>query len=465
MTEVHLPRLTWQFILLVVSFLAATTVWADPGVITAQVDITALEVELEERVRRDPTDASAWRLLGRARLQRSDWSGAMNALQTAISLDQLSAAAFHDYAVVLQEMGEPQQAAQALAEVLLLAPESEYAGSARKNLDQLSADGVVPASYEVRSFDGSNDAPLARDPRDEEEFDSFFSSLKQDLDLRIDLGTQWNDNVSLTPSSREILAGSLSSAQANASLSARYIAYSSEQFRFGPTLDVDYTLNEGHFDNLNLQSYRSGAFADAIFEWDDIKIKPRVAYSYTHDLFGGETFGRRHTLSSSVGIVWTPTQISTAYWSIDTNNIKNRRPNPELTSQDGVSNTIGLLHDYVRKESRWRTFRIGADLSHVDAEGSNYRYNAMSVFTQSVFVIVPKLHLTTKGGYAYRDYYDFTQTPGRDTHVFRTGVELRKYFDTGISAALVSQYDVFSTRNDNYRSDRFLAGGVLTWEY
>ena len=427
--------------------------------------ISAMEAQLEERVRRDPSDAAAWRMLGRMRMQQDDWSGAMIALRTAVKIDSFSAAAFYDFGVVSYELGEEEQAAGALQRVIALAPDSEYATAARMTLEKLTTSGVVPASYEVRSFDGSNDAPLIRDPRDEEETESFFKTLKKDLDLRIDFGTQWNDNVSMASSSRELVLGNLASAQGNTSLSARYIAIATDRFRFGPTLDIDYTLNEMNFDRFNLQSYKAGAFADAKFEWDDIQIKPRVAYSFTHDLFGGNTYGRRNTLATSVGFVWTPTQITTAYWSIDSNNIKNRGLDPTITSQDGVSNTLGVLHDYVRRESKFRTFRVGADMSHVDAEGSTYRYNGVSLYTQAVVVIVPKLHLTARGGWAYRDYYDFTQSPSRNTHIFRAGAELRKYFDHGMSAALVSQYDDFHTKNRNFRTDRFLAGGQLTWEY
>ncbi len=438
---------------------------ADDGDPLAVEALSTMEDQLEARVRRDPADAAAWRMLGRLRMQREDWTGALNSLKMAVTIDPLGAAAFYDYGVVSQELGEEEQAAGALQRVIALAPESEYAIAARTTLAQLTASGVVPVSYEIRSFDGSNDAPLIRDPRDEEETETFFKTLKKDLDLRLDFGTQWNDNVSLTPSSRELLAGNLASAQGNASLSARYIAFASDRFRFGPTLDVDYTLNEGQFGNLNLQSYRTGAFVDAVFEYDDLKIKPRVAYSFTHDLFGGNTYGRRHTLATSVGFVWTPSQITTAYWSIDTNDITNRSSNPGITSQDGVSNTIGVLHDYVRRDSRFRTFRVGADLSHVDADGSNFRYNGVSLYTQAMIVIVPQLHLTARGGWAYRDYDDFTLAPSRNTNVFRVGAELRKYFDHGLSAAIVSQYDDFHTKNLNFRSNRFLAGGQLSWEY
>lgn len=453
------------FTLLGISAFLTSPSLAEESQAAAVESVAAIEAQLEDRVRRDPGDASAWRMLGRLRMQQSDWTGAMNALKTAIEVDQQSAAAFADFAAVSRELGEEAEAAGALQRVIDLAPDSEYAAAARVALAELTANGVVPVSYEVRTFDGSNDAPLIRDPRDEEETSSFFQTLKKDLDLRVDLGAQYNDNVSMLPSSREAVFGTPASAQGTASISARYIAWANDTYRLGPTLDVDYTLNEGNQDNFNLQSYRSGAFVDAVYEYDDVKIKPRVAYSFTHDLFGGNTFGKRHTLASSVGFVWTPSQITTAYWSIDSNNIKNSKPQPEITSQDGTSNTIGVLHDYVRKDSKFRTFRLGADFTHADTEGSNYRFNGFSLYTQNVYVVMPKLHLTTKGGWAYRDYYDFTDTPSRNTHIFRTGAELRKYFENGLSLAAVTQYNTFVTKNHNFRSDRFLIGMVGTWEY
>ncbi len=165
---------------------------------------------------------------GRLRMQNSDLTGALNALRTSIDVDPLSAAAFADFATVSRELGDEAEAAGALQRVIELAPESEYAAAARVALAQMTASGVVPVSYEVRTFDGSNDAPLIRDPRDEEETDSFFQTLKKDLDLRIDLGAQYNDNVSMLPSSREDVFGSPASAQGTASISARYIAWTND---------------------------------------------------------------------------------------------------------------------------------------------------------------------------------------------------------------------------------------------
>jgi tetratricopeptide (TPR) repeat protein len=116
----------------------------------AAESVAAIEAQLEDRVRRDPADASAWRMLGRLRMQNSDLSGALNALRTSIDVDPLSAAAFADFAAVSREMGDEAEAAGALERVIELAPDSEYAAAARVSLAQMTASGVVPVSYEVR---------------------------------------------------------------------------------------------------------------------------------------------------------------------------------------------------------------------------------------------------------------------------------------------------------------------------
>ncbi len=84
---------------------------------------------------------------------------------------------------------------------------------------------------------------------------------------------------------------------------------------------------------------------------------------------------------------------------------------------------------------------------------------------QSIFAVTPTLHLKVRGGYAYRNYFDFPGNPSRNTNVLRGNLELRKYFDNGLSAAIYSNYDKFASRNENYDSERFINGAMMSWEY
>lgn len=438
----------------------------------AAIDVTPLdaapqpsqiEQRLVEKLRHNPGDSAAWRLLGRARLQRRDWQGALEALQRAVELDDRSAAAYLDYSKVLQHFEQRDFAGAALRRVQELAPGTPYAAEAQSALDELTSGGEIQlASYDIRSFDGSNLLPqvVGPDPRD-----TFWQSLQEDFRVRIEVGSQYNTNVTLAPSNRELQNANVDSAQGQASLLIQWYAVNRNGFRLGPSLDSDFTLNEGGLDQYNLQSWRPGLFADGIWQTSWGELRPRVAYTFTHDEFGGETFGNRHALAASLASVWTPGQVSTLYYAIDRNNVANDGAVPSITSQDGWSTSIGLLHDCLWRDAVWRLLRIGGDYTYTDTTGSNYRFQGVSLYTQSNIYLRPTLQLMLRGGWAYRDYFDFTQTPSRNTNVLRAAVELRRFFAHGFSAALFAGYDRFLSDNDRYDTDRYQSGGVLTWEF
>jgi len=437
-------------------------VTADGQALSSDPATVAFEQTLEERVRANPQDAAAWRLLGRARLQRQAWDAALSALQQAVALDSRSAAAHLDLGRVHQQLADTQAAADAYQRALTLAPRSDYARQAAERLRQLEAEqGIRPASYDIRTFDGSNVAP----PPSRGAEPSFWRELDDALRVRLDLGVQYNDNVTLAPSSRELQSGAQAGAQANAALFAQWLLLQGDGWRAGPSFDSDFTLNEGGLDRFNLQSWRPGLFAEGDWLAGGWRLRPRFAYAFTHDEFHGRTFGNRHTLTGSLGSVWAPGSVSTLYYAADNNNVAQDGAVADITSQDGWSHTIGIVHDEVDRASDWRQSRLGIDYSTVQAAGRNFRFRAVSLYTQQVFVLLPQLHLTLKGGWSYRDYYDALVTPSRDTHVLRGSGEVRRYFANGVSAACFIGYDRFLSDNSRFDTDRLQSGGVLTWEF
>ncbi|QDT52809.1 Tetratricopeptide repeat protein [Caulifigura coniformis] len=421
-----------------------------------------LEKDLEVRVGKSPKDGAAWRMLGRLRMQRGDWEGAMEALERAVTLDQLSAAAFFDYGQAASHLGHHAAARAALQRVQSIAPESEYASQAESLIEELPAEdgGVQQASYELRTFDGSNLRPLIAPEITDEE-----PGWDDALDVRLDLNAQYNSNVTLAPSSRELSGRQRGSAQGMGSMSLRWAAIDSDVLRLGPSFETDFTLNERNLDQYDLQSYRPGLWAESLFDTGPVMVKPRVAYIFDYDEFGGKRFGERHSLAFSASALWTPVQTTTWYYSIDNNNIAEDGVDPSQTSQDGWSNTLGAVHDFVNRDLFWRSFRIGSDFQNVNTDGDIYRFYASSIYSQSIIVLTPGLNLKLRGGYAYRNYPDFPESPSRNTHVLRAGAELRKYFDDGLSAALYSNYDRFASRNDHFDSERFINGAMMSWEY
>jgi hypothetical protein len=440
-----------------------------PGVLPVEITTAAsplasvdpLERQLSERVRKEPKDASAWRMLGRARMQRGDWEAAMEALERAVTLDQLSAAAFFDYGQTAARLGHPDAARAAWKRVQDIAPGSDYAAEAQTLAETLEEDGGIQlATYELRTFDGSNLRPLI-DP----EITSKEPSWGDVIDLRLDLNAQYNSNVTLAPSSRELSGQHRGSAQGLGALSLRWAAINTDVLRLGPSFDTDFTLNERNLDDFDLQSYRPGAFAETTFDAGEVTLKPRVAYIFNYDEFGGQKFGERHSVAFSAAALWTPSQVTTWYYSIDHNDIVDDGINPNVTSQDGWSNTVGAVHDFINRGWFWRNFRIGSDFQNVNTDGDVYRYYASSVYSQSLFLLTDTVHLKLRAGYAYRNYPDFPENPSRNTHVIRANAELRKYFDHGLSAALYSNFDRFASENERFDSERWISGAMMSWEY
>ncbi|MBL8848741.1 MAG: tetratricopeptide repeat protein [Planctomycetaceae bacterium] len=431
------------------------------GVVPAAPAPDQLKHDIRRRVETDPRDAASWRLLARTCIDDGDWEGAISALERALALDDQSAAIYFDYGCAAEHLGRSEVAAAAFNNAIYLAPDSEYALGAEEHLQQLeTADGIQLASYDIRSFDGSDLIPLIlpRQRADESEW-------SDRLNVRLDLSGQYNSNVSLAPSSREINASRKASAQAAASISFAYAAIDVGGLRLGPSFDSDFTLNERNVQQYDLQSYRPGVFADGKWDTGGVTLKPRIAYTFDHDSFDGQTFGNKHSLAMSTGAVWTPRHVTTAYYAFDHNNLVNDGAAPDVSSQDGNSNTIGVVHDIVDRDWMWRSFRIGADFQNVNTRGDNFRYDAVSTYSQAVFALTSTLNLKVRSGYAYRDYMDFQGSPSRNSHIIRTGVELRRLFDHGISVAAFSHYDRFASRNSQYDRTRFLSGVVTTWEY
>jgi hypothetical protein len=428
-------------------------------VLAQQTELAALEESLQQRIARNAGDASAWRMLGQLRLQQGDWTGALAALRKALEHDRQNVAAHFGIGQAAAELGQHAEAHAAFQQVLELAPDSEYATQALDRLVTLPPPSeILPVDYQIRTFDGSDLDPLLADPTDD-----FVWTDR--LSARIDVGSQYNSNVGLAPSSRELATDGMSTAQGLLSASLKWYILDHERLRFGPFFDSDFTLNEGSFQRYNLQSYRPGAFIEGKLDWGERQLRPRLSYLFTHDEFDGSTFGNRHTLVASLGSVWTASHTSTAYWSIDNNHILNDGVNPELTSQDGWANTLGVVHDFTRQHSMFRLWRVGVDIQNADTVGSTYRFFGGGVYGQHIVVLPRRVHLKLRGGFTYRDYYDFPLTPSRNTRIWRAGGELRKYFDRGFSLALVAQYDRFDSDNDLFTTERFLAGGLASWEY
>ena len=121
---------------------------------------------------------------------------------------------------------------------------------------------------------------------------------------------------------------------------------------------------------------------------------PRVAYDFTHDEFGGDTFGNRHALAASFTASWYDTQSSFLYWSIAYTDFLNDGILPPVTSQDGWTNTVGFSHDYVLNYRCFKLFRAGVDWTAADTRGSDFRFQGVSLFAEGILTVATGTELS-----------------------------------------------------------------------
>ncbi|HUG92674.1 MAG TPA: tetratricopeptide repeat protein [Planctomycetaceae bacterium] len=422
-----------------------------------------IEARLRARVESDPHNSAGWRMLGRELLKTGDAHGARRALERAVEIEPDSPAAQFDLGRALVAVGDPARAGIHLRRSIDLAPDSPYAQPAREQLERLPAEyrdppGVVAAGYEIRRFDGPQ-TPLAAEPDRRPYF-----ARDEPLWIRLETGALYSTNVALAPTSRELPTTAEGSFSLFAAPEMEYAFDFGGGWRAGPSLAGHFTLNEGDFNGLNLQSYRPGAYIERFIDGGGTAIVPRLHYQFTHDEFDGVTFGNRHAVTASAAARWLDGDVSVVYWTADYTDFARDGTRPSVTSADGWTNTLGLSHDFVLDERWVRVLRVGVDVQRADTEGSDFRYNSVGLNAGIYVPVADGLVLSLVGSWAYRDYFDFEFRPPRNEHVWRGSAELRKWLSECVSVAAVFNYDRFDSENPLFEADRSLSGIVLTIE-
>tara|TARA_R110002072_G_scaffold238769_3_gene396480 strand:- start:131724 stop:133034 length:1311 start_codon:yes stop_codon:yes gene_type:complete len=436
-----------------------------------------MQSRLEARVADEPENASNWRLLGKWKLKQNDLTGAKQALETSQRLDPQSAATQFNLATLWEALGNVNAAADHAVETIEIAPESSYAAEARGLLARINrtlpqpdlfqgevsepVGSVVQAGYEITRFDGS---ALSDDA---EEMVPEALPPASPWRVRVETGAVYNSNVTLSPVNRELYPGKRDSAQFFAAPELEYRAFSTDDWAIGSTFLGHFTFNEDSFRNLNLQSYQPGAFLERVFAATPNVHVARLQYGFAHDEFGGKTLGNRHTIMASAATVWESQDLTFCYFSTDYTSISGDGPVFSVTGRDGLTYRAGAAHTFACDQAFLKSIRFGVDGEHADLNGSNYRYQGVSLYTALEMPITEKLKFDLEGGWGYRDYFDFdtSSSPSRNENIWRAGCRLTHQLNNHWSLAGVFNYDRFDSENPLFASDRYLTGLVLIAEY
>jgi tetratricopeptide (TPR) repeat protein len=434
---------------------------AGPGpAVSAGAEPQAIEQRLLDRLMSNPDDADSWRLLGRLRLEQEDHPAAREALERAVALDPLSAAAAFDLGRALRALDLPDDAVVQFERAANLAPDSQYALDALDHLDELQSElEVHPAGYEIRRFDAS-DRLMAILPPTERALRRYVS----DYYLLVELGAQYNSNVALSPLSRGLAPGTRESFQAVLSPEFEATLIDRGTLRFGTALAGDFTLNEGNFQDFNLQSYRPGLFVEGDVVTDALLLLPRLDYEFGLDQFHGSTFATRNRCTASVTSFWTADEATILFWSVDYTDFRDDGLLPSVTSQDGWTNALGAVHEIALRRPYLDRVRGSVQFERADTTGSEFRYYGVGASGGAAVPLPASLELDVRAGWSYRDYPDFILGPARNEHIFNAGVELRRPISKAVTTAVVFAYDRFLSDNASFDAERVVGGVMLICE-
>jgi len=423
----------------------------------------ALRSRLEAHVQHCPNDPAAWRMLGKLRARAGDLPAAAEALSRATQLDPERAAAHYDLAGVLEQLGQLQAAADGYEKAHQLAPESDYGRQALERLNHLRPSAGSPikqAGYEIKRFERSAFAERIleddADPRapGAEEPPSAWS-------LRLEGGLLYNTNVAFSPTNRELDPNPRESFQAFLNPDLTYSLLDACGWRAGPQFAGYFTANESDFEDLNLQSYQPGAFLEYALPWSGSILLPRAQYDYTLDRFGGAEFGQRHAMTLSVHYVdaWLDRLV---YWTTDHTDFADDGQDPELSSRDGWTHTLGLSHTLHCAEL---DLGLGIEIQHAEVVGLDHRYNGIGLSADAGLLLTDGLKLLLDGGVGYRDYFDSDIDPSRNELLWHAAISLRWQITQHWSTSLVASYERFDSRNELFAADRFVGGLTSALEF
>jgi len=418
---------------------------------------------LRQRVIERPEDSQSWRLLGRALKQHSDLEAARQALERSLELEPANAAAHFDLGDILVSLGEPQLAANRFARVTSLVPDSDYARRARESLTSLPApvpdSEIALTSYEIRRFDGSETT---------EELDLGAREAASPLppvSLRVEAGALYNSNVALSPTNRNFVTSGAGSGQGVLNPSAEIRLLNTEDWRAGPLLTGYFTVNDSDFSRFNLQSYLGGVFVERSLPQEAGMLVPRAQYTYTLDQFDGSTFGQRHSVNASLSRLEDDLSSTVGYAAFDYTNLANDGATPTVTSQDGWTTAIGLSHTWWHGQWWLRSTTLGADLQRADLRGSDYSFNAATLYGSATVPLTDILNLTLDGGWGYRGYFQSTTAPSRNQILWRGGSRLELALTEHWKVAGVFTAEAFESDDPALNTRRLVGGIVSVYQY
>ncbi len=437
------------------------------------------------KVQQDPDHSDSWRLLGKVYQGQGKLERAHDAYTRALHLMFDNAAAHFDLGHLLMEVDREHAARFHFNKVFEIAPHSQYAQRLRELGMQplanhsdwtieaaaaelpLANDGnlvggageIQPASFEIQTFDGSDEFNRRLDQLE------LLADESKRLQFYFEGGALYNSNVSLTPISRELARDDAASAQMFFNPEVDWIAWDNGQWRLATVARGYFTINESQQKSLSLSSFQPGVYLERDLVVGENPFILRTDYSYGIDWFGGDLLGDRHAVTASATSICQNGDVVYLYGTVAFSQFEDDGWFPEFDSLDGNTYAAGISRFFVTDWYRLPGYSLGFDVELADTEGADHRYGSARIHGDATLTLTERLNFVASSGFGYRDYYDFSGSVSRDEFTWRAAGRLTHQFTSYFSTSIVANYDRFASENENFDVDRFTAGIVTTLQY
>ncbi len=450
----------------------------------AQLKMLAM---LQDKVAVNPNHSDGWRSLGRLQDTLGMTDDAGQSFLKAVSLDEHNAAAHFDRGQYLSTQ-DPVAANHHFQRVFEIAPKSHYADQLRSqgiravsepndrnnrpepittdSSDDVDGSSMRLASYEIQTFDGSDDVETRKLELEKQAEDQLAKAVGQPtspIRWYLETGLLYNDNITLTPVSRELAQSDSASFQGFASPDVDWKIVNRDAMRLGPLFRGYFTLNESAFSQFNLASFQPGVFVEHDRPVGQSDTIFRLETVYSRDLFDGSTVGDRLAGTLSATTILPSLDAYYLYLTLADSDFRDDGSLPTQTSLDGTTYTTGISRFSRTRWKRLPTYAIGVDLERADTVGDDYRYWSFNTHASMTYHWTNRWSLIPTLGLGYRSYADFTGPVSRDEFFWRLHGRLQYACSERLKIALVAGHDRFATDNDDYDTERTEGGLVMTW--
>lgn len=504
--EVRRLLFTQAWVLFAIAFVPSAFAQTDTTAKSLTTAVSAIRLGqqkmlsgLEAKLQEQPNHSESWRSLGRVQLAIGQSALAMDSFERSLQLDPYNAAAHYDIGQLLLQTNRPEDAFAHFQHVYRIAPQSDYAERLReinipaiaKSVEneqspptsvatlatpigssdreaapladpmpgeipaEFSESPVQSASYEIKTFDGTDD------------FQETFRDLELEaiapnrrLRMFFETGVLYNTNVTLTPVSRELAQDREGSFQAFANPDIDFKMVHSETSRLGPLFRGYFTLNEDQNSDFNLASYQPGLFYEHDFHLGLSEAIGRSEYVVSTDFFDGRRVGQRHAATISLTLIRPDLDAIYGYFRVAQTDFENDGADPGITSLDGTEFTLGMSHFGQTGWQRMPTWSLGWDLEAADTEGTDYRYQSVNLHSSTSVKLSERWQWIPTGGVGYRDYADFTGAVSRNEFFWRLHGRLQFQVNSLMAWSVVIGHDRFASDNVDFDTER-TEGGIV----